>query len=967
MKRTAATLVSILLPLSVIACSRSPATSSNSAPPPATTAISSQPATGTATTSPAGSRLQFTTTGWTEYGEWTSDITVAPAAWKPGDTVNATAKLRVTTSHMGGLAGLGLLPEGLCVLVTAERTFDADGVLRLGSDERMSTILTPSGLAIEGGVQGAVTDRYGYGFKTPVDEFKVVRFSDMPKADGYREAVFTISAKLPVDLPPGIYRVRLDYGVLSAKRYYSLNGETFAYRPFFKGRPTESDVYSPPIRASGKHVSGRDIDASKIEPRVPWVILANYNSNGSRGAVAEEDKDHFALSNRNLIPDDTILPLYDERGNKLSYSLEPQFPTDTIELRSNIPWDYTKGQMSVLVTGPDGKTAELGTAPFVGQLGQWPTTKKPAITAWKPPSYGYYTVKVTGWTEDIWGNRYEGGGTYHFWIAKRMTLATATFQGMSYPVGTRYGRDLAFAPAVPADVEVHAYLYVNSDPKNVKSITYSGKASPSGIFGAAQGSVPFVLDAPGEYFATILAKYTDREGNLWVESLRHAGVVYPDNSPIVAHGKKLTATGGKLVDRGDTNFEGYVDADNVSHLAHINYPFQSGDVLEIASEGQGCNKIEPVLTYETKVNPTTYDPKLQTIGATNLKLQTSNKYSPHLFPEYITNVGYYYSAAPRPGFMSRFLVAEDGTRAPYWPTSSNNFGGQIGASNNGDMPGVIYRFVGGVVVKNERQTPAYAGYLASGFIMPPRSNDNRVVVAGSEDLLNSVGTKGRFFLVGTRIGMTYEAGTAFVPVAQVDPIVPAVVTFTIRYPDGRVATTQGTSDNTGSVAGRDRFTLDIPGVYKFYLEGDWRGEKGYMPGLPATGGDIYVIEKDRPADLWGPKLNAKSQFSFDATKGFTVTGNSTSDTVYFAAVIPGAVILQGSVPVVSGKFQYTFDPAAVNKAAPVYDIVNRVSGKAEIGAVVHLTFFSKETASDGKMYYTFTRLIVRGTTVLNVR
>jgi len=46
------------------------------------------------------------------------------------------------------------------MLITAERTFDAGGVLRLPSDERMSSLLTPTGLAIEGGVQGAVTNRF---------------------------------------------------------------------------------------------------------------------------------------------------------------------------------------------------------------------------------------------------------------------------------------------------------------------------------------------------------------------------------------------------------------------------------------------------------------------------------------------------------------------------------------------------------------------------------------------------------------------------------------------------------------------------------------------------------------------------------------------------------------------------------------------------------------------------------------
>ena len=223
----------------------------------------------------------------------------------------------------------------------------------------------------------------------------------------------------------------------------------------------------------------------------------------------------------------------------------------------------------------------------------------------------------------------------------------------------------------------------------------------------------------------------------------------------------------------------------MNHLAHINYPFQPGDVLLIASEGQGANKIEPVLTYELKKNPAPYDAGLQGIGLTNLRLQTSNGYSPHLFPEYIVDWAYYYAGAPRPGFMSRFLVAEDGTRAPYWPTSPNAFGGQVNASNNGDMPGDIYRLIGGVVLRKMGQAPQYAGYMASAFVLPRGSNDNRVIAAGSEDLLGSTGEKARFWLVGTRPGMLYETGAAFAPAVQIDPMLPVTVTFTLTYPDGR--------------------------------------------------------------------------------------------------------------------------------------------------------------------------------------
>ena len=89
--------------------------------------------------------------------------------------------------------------------------------------------------------------------------------------------------------------------------------------------------------------------------------------------------------------------------------------------------------------------------------------------------------------------------------------------------------------------------------------------------------------------------------------------------------------------------------------------------------------------------------------------------------------------------MSRFLVAEDGTRAPYWPTSPNSFGGQINASSNGDLPGDIYRLIGGVVLRQQGQAPLYAGYLSSAFLLPKGTNNNRVIAAGSEDLIGPTG------------------------------------------------------------------------------------------------------------------------------------------------------------------------------------------------------------------------------------
>ncbi len=914
------------------------------------------------TPDPASSVMAFTAAGRVNRGEWSASIRVEPTVWEPGTKVSVTADLTLPAGLLAALArDAGVAPETAMVLVTAERMFDGEGRIHMPLDDRMSTLVTPSGLAIEGGTMGASTRRFGGAYSSPFDQLAA---APLAAAAGKDAAVhFELSGTLPTDLPAGIYRLRFDWGVKAKNRQANLNLGGFATRPF-SFLADEHDalyVYTPPIRASGFTADGARVSADAIRPRIPWAILRKYSSNGYRGVVAEEDREHFALSDRNIIPDDVILP-------KAAGTLEPEFPVDTIDPGWNIPWNYSSGEMSVKVTSPDGAVTDLGTSPFTGAGDTGPTTKNPAFTQWKPPVYGQYTVSVTGWISDVWGNRYEGGGTYRFWIAKRMTMATATFQGMPYPVGSRYGRDIAFIPPVPADVTVDAFLYPDSDPGRMKTLSYSGKATAAGTFGAAQGMKPFVLDEPGEYFAHILARYTDAEGTLWVCSMRHGGVVYPPDTPVIAHGKKLIDADKKAVDRGSTKFEGHAEAAGDPHLAHINYPYLSGDVLLIAAEYAGANKIEPVLTYETPDAPLKWETRLNTIGATNLMIRTSNGYSPHLYPEYITEWQYYYGSAPRPGFMSRFVVGDNGVRAPYWPTTMTNFGGQIGASSNGDAAGDIYRLLGGVVIRPMGKPALYAGYISSAFVIPAGSNDNRVVQAGSEDIMGADGTWARFFLTGLRPGLAYEAGSSIAAAVQIDPLLPVKVTVSLTWPDGRQKTVEGTADAFGTFAAGERWTLDVPGVYRYALKGEWQGHTGGMPGLPEEGGFIFVYGKMAMPPVQGMKINLPGQSAFNPAKPFTFTGTTSAKEVAYTVLMPGAVLDQGVLQVKDGKFQYTVDPAAVNARAPIYDILNRRSGKPEVGRIIHISLFTEERASDGSVLFNdLQRVILRGNQVIVTR
>ena len=139
-------------------------------------------------------------------------------------------------------ADLNMQPDNFVLLVTAERIFDSGGIFRLPSDQTMSTLITPTGLPIEGGVQGALTTRFGGPFKTPFDQFVSAPVASLSLLPQGGKALFHASGATTPDLPPGIYRLRLDYGIAQGTRYYTLNGDTFASRPTFRGIEPQSYV-----------------------------------------------------------------------------------------------------------------------------------------------------------------------------------------------------------------------------------------------------------------------------------------------------------------------------------------------------------------------------------------------------------------------------------------------------------------------------------------------------------------------------------------------------------------------------------------------------------------------------------------------------------------------------------------------------------------------------------------------------
>jgi len=215
--------------------------------------------------------------------------------------------------------------------------------------------------------------------------------------------------------------------------------------------------------------------------------------------------------------------------------------------------------------------------------------------------------------------------------------------------------------------------------------------------------------------------------------------------------------------------------------------------------------------------------------------------------------------------------------------------------------------------------------------------------------------------------MVYDLGATFVPFLQIDPIVSARARFSLRYPDGKEVVAEGTGDSFGYFVAKERWKLDQPGVYTYNVKTDWEGHPGRVPGLPDGGGYLFVTGNKSPSGAPELELSLKGQQSFTVDEGLVIKGRSTADEVYYTAIMPGSVIEQGRIPVAGGEFSYLFSPEAINKKIPIYDIENLKSGRKEIGRVVHLTFFAREKAPDGTAYYSFARVIFRGTTAIYAR
>ncbi len=707
-----------------------------------------------------------------------------------------------------------------------------------------SPLLAPTGLGIKG-VSGLI--RPGY---TDVPSSQIARDGNALSTE------FTVEADPAFRLPEGTYAVGLELFIgRSRSSMESLLDNSLLQAPAPQGFLGE--VAFPAWTGATVQVG------NPSSARLPWALLWNTVSDGSRGAVAQEDQSHFSLRNKVVFDAEYfVVPRMDERtGEPIAYRLEPFLPTLFQNNKANIHPPVVRlklpsGQLNVTVEKPDGTVEDLGSAPFrqyrLGELSEsYPSFRYGETSVMTPlelttldprfeyvfKQYGRHVITMRGAVEDAYGHSYEGGGIYEVWVAKPLNVVElGTFLGTPFEVGDVYSPTVRVEPGVPAEVEIDFRLHVNSSPTDVVTHTFSGRANRYGYFHPEAGGDALEIPAPGEYVVDVSARYWAPDGTLWMGSRRGANVVETPNGQLVAHGRRGMDR-VKLPNRPQWFF--YDDfADLFARIGASTpdftfpAPFQSGDVVwaaDLMFDRRGNGEIAPVVRIQDLAGDIAADITRRMAGyedgldGTIQELAAGGEI-PLFTPMPITpgnpvpdrsdvrHWGYFYHVTMRPGVGVRAILSADdhGGIGKYW-TFGDPYNLQPGSGPNGDLPGDIKLMFGGAVYRDlERGIHEYAIHGSMAVIV---DNDDPLGertappfrgAGGGPDggpLLTLRGEEIDLFVTptGVRPGEVLEVGDTFSFAGQFWPLLPSKLSVTVTSPSGRARQFEGQANKIGYV------------------------------------------------------------------------------------------------------------------------------------------------------------------------
>jgi len=867
-------------------------------------------------------------------------------AFQPGGsvTVSGTATVYVAAGSVNATAG-----QRLNFHLSLDPLFDAQGNARMMANQFFSNILTPSGLPVEHWMGPTLAES---GLETSP-------LSPSGTENGL-SAPFSFSVPIPGDAPSGTYSLWLDTFDFNFTEG-SLGGNRPEVNPFMANHA----LAFPPFEVG-----------APAQPKLIWTLLTDViSADGSRGTTAVEGAQDFQIANRIATQSHRFIipPRSKETGQSITYRLEPYLPMVAhgdryIPNVPNITFDFPSGSLSVEITRPDGLRETLGPAPFASANTRTPASSQGALLDnggghlaevlqlgtdsglfdYQFPAYGEYEIQMTGRVEDVYGNSYDGGGTYRVFVAEPLDIEPAVLPMTPLEVGDSFNPGVTLLPGVPAAVEVKATLLVESDPGRRVEYVVSGAANRFGTFTPPLDSPRIEMTGPGELLVETTATYTDEAGALWMAATRWGQVVASPDTTLLAHGRR---------GRDDTPSEEarlWFNSPFSGSTAHANLPYATGDILWQTDDDAGRVIItvqdtegqveDAILAWDSQGNYHTRGEKAdprptldQRARSDELPLgfATAKGYNPALEPEDIVSYGYWYGGVQRPGERVREIISDDDIGTGYW-RFEEVYGLQPGMGIAGDLPNDFKFQFGGAVFRDTTRSLNRYGIYGSLWVQlpdddpigsrvfPPFQGANGGPSGGP--IMTLAGEEIDAFVVplGVRPGTILEAGDSFSFSAQMAPTLPAAAEVTITGPGGFSQTIRGRANAIGYFydPGQD-FQVTAPGVYHVAVTATFDSPTSAGPmsrpfptgtvlGAVDQGFDIYVVPKD------GSGLPTPHP-AFSAVRGMTAvpliveSAETNSGVVHYTIGMPGHLLEEGTVDLTDGWATITYDPRRLSR------------------------------------------------------
>ena len=934
---------------------------------------------------------------WERFPAWTFHGSIPTHTYTPGDSLRVQGMVRVESPTLQGVGAFQVNTR-----LRLRPLSDPEGANLLQAKSLASILLTPTGLPIERATMWWVTD--------------LAHFQDhalVKAASTQAEAKIDLTLPLPPDLPAGYYSPILEFNSPDMPTEHPSSSQVFS-------RPSqEPRIVNLPIIKVGNPAS----------PRLPWVLLLDTLSNGSRGVLAMEDADRFGVAQRILTPSETfVIPrLSAASGQPLSYRLEPFVPTLSLSLLTGdfgspnsprIPFRFPSGSLIVTIHHPDGTETALGPAPFVqsrskglanegGYLldgGGGHLSDAYQLSTMDPrfevafTQDGLHVITVEGTIDDIWGNTWTGGGTYEVHVARVLALDTAVLPGTHFEVGDGFNPGLVVSPPVTAEVEVRMRIVPHSDLSQLQERVIRGRTNRFGYFQPAGNTV--VFDQPGEYRVDITAQGEDAQGQLWMGSRTWGGVVAPVDSTIVAHGRRG-------IDAQDTIGPQWFFFDQLpqnGEVPHVPFPFQSGDVTWIGETGDVDSSL-PLVTFHDPsrqltallrqrggesvplgLGPGSFAERV-VVGETPLFSSRPDGLDPHLDPDEVDLWAYSYRSVQRPLVRVREELGEENIGSPYW-RFNDRYANQIGVGAHGDLPGEFKFQYGAAALHGPALDQSHYAIYGSLFVLLPENDPDGTRTfppfqgngggPSGGPLFTLKGEEIDLFihLTGVRPGSVLETGNTFALVGAIGPTLPAQVTYTVTTPDGSRRRFSGWANEIGYYyEPDDNFIVEQPGRYTVDLQVTYDGSTsaGQVTAPFPTGHVLGTARGRFSVYVVSPHSTPLTvdmpQHDFlTAPADFTVTASAPTGltlTEGHMTALMPGVVLEDG-PLTVRSNGLTYDYDPVGLADGVPILDVELNGAPVAADVVTVSLFGEGADSEGQPSYAARVVTLHGAEFLNL-